>query len=266
MTNSLHMSFVRIPEGEFSFGPHDAPKHREAIDGFAVKMRIDPGLWIQQHEVSTGTFQRFCKEAEYVTSYEKELKRDRVTNPERVDQREPVTEKTSHYPVNYVSLEDCVQFCKWLSKLEGVEYRLPTEAEWEYCCLLGSNGEEKPSIFEPPISWVGMYQSGDEQLDNLPSGEHRKGPRATTEGEPDSFGLYNMRGNVQEFCDSWYFARTTPQLPSSAVRRVVEVVVRGGSWTQGPMWAQAKQRSWHNAYASTESTGFRVILDLRKKQ
>lgn len=266
MTNSLQMTFIRVPEGEFSFGPHDAPDDRKAIDGFAVKCRFEAGLWMQQHEVSVGLFQRFCKEAKYVTSYEKDLKRDRVANPERADQREPVTDKTSLYPVNYVSLEDCVAFCNWLSKQEGREYRLPTEVEWEYCCLLGCKGEEKPSLFESPVSWVGKHQLGDEQSDKLPLGEFRDGPRAITEGEPDLLGLYNMRGNVQELCDSWYRARTTPQLPSGAVGRLVPVVVRGGSWTQGPMFAQAKKRSWQNAYAATKSCGFRVMLDLTKKQ
>ena len=266
MTNSLQMTLVRVLGGEFSFGPHDSPKDREVIDGFTVKMRMDTGLWMQQHEVSADTYHRFCKEAEYVTSYERNLRRDRISNPEIADQREPITEKTSVYPVNYVALEDCVQFCKWLSKLEGREYRLPTEAEWEYCCLLGCNGVEKPSLFESPVSWVGKHQLGDEQSDKLPLGEFRTGPRATTEGAPDLLGLYNMRGNVQELCDSWYHARMTLQLPSGVVGRVVPVVVRGGSWTQGPMWAQAKKRSWQNAYASTKSTGFRVVLDLRKKQ
>lgn len=266
MTNSLQMTFVRVPEGEFNFGPHDAPEDRKEIDGGAIKMRFEPGLWMQQHEVSAGTFQRFCKEADYVTSYERDLRRDRIRSPERVDQREPVTDETSLNPANYVTLEDCVAFCKWLSKQEGREYRLPTEAEWEYCCLLGCKGVEKPSLFEPPVSWVGRHQLGDEQSDKLPLGEFRNGPRPTTDGEPDLLGLYNMRGNVKELCDSWYFARTTPQLPSGAVGRVVEVVVRGGAWTQGPMWAQAKKRSWQNAYASTDNTGFRVVLDLRTQK
>jgi formylglycine-generating enzyme len=259
--NSVGMKFVHVPAGQFTFGPHDSPIDLVDDDGKAISVSIAPGLLMQQHEVSIKTFAKFCKEDEYATARQKEIRAGTVANDG--ENIAAWRNSNSEFPMNNVTFDDCVNFCKWLSRKEGRTYRLPTEIEWEYCCLLGSDGAERPEQFNTPQAWLGHWKMGDDKPEGLPLGEFRNGPREVDEGNPDALGLFNMRGNVQEFCDSWWGARTKLREPSRLTGSVIAVVVRGGAWTQAPMWAQAKKRSWHNALRYSESTGFRVILDER---
>jgi len=260
--NSVGMKFVSVPEGEFEFGPHTSPYDLAASDGDAITIPISSGLRIQQHEVSVRLFAQFCREENYVTVRQRDIRLGNV--PSDGESLKEWRASDSELPMSNVTLEDCITFCKWLSEKETRIYRLPTEIEWEYCCLLGSKGRTPQEQFTPPVAWIGRWQLGDDKPEGLPLGEFRDGPRRVDAGAADSLSLYNMRGNVQEICDSWYHARTKLQSPSKLTGRVIALVVRGGSWTRAPMWAQAKQRSWHNALRYSDSTGFRVILDERK--
>jgi len=145
-------------------------------------------------------------------------------------------EDTSRFPVERVSWEDAVEFCRELSllpeeKTEGRIYRLPSEAEWEYACRAGTT---TPFHF-------GHQLNGNEAncLGNCPYGTETKGPflrRTTTVGsyQPNAFGLYDMHGNVWEWCQDWYgkdYYRNSPvddpQGPSSGASYRV---IRGGNW------------------------------------
>src|SRR5262249_40147173 len=104
------------------------------------------------------------------------------------------TGKGDDDPVVFVTWHDAVAFCRWLSKKEGKTYRLPTEAEWEYACRAGTKT---------------LYATGDTisaSQANLGRSADGKPQRVVKVGSyrPNAWGLYDMHGNVQEWCSDWY--------------------------------------------------------------
>jgi len=94
--------------------------------------------------------------------------------------------------VTYVSWEDSVSFCKWLSEREGRSYRLPTEAEWEYSCRAGTSTPYHTGVRPPDSCLEKMTSEGDPIS------------LAVGESEPNPWGLFDMHGNVEEWCQDWY--------------------------------------------------------------
>ena len=108
-----------------------------------------------------------------------------------------------NHPVVHVSWNDAVAYCEWRSAKEGKTYRLPTEAEWEYACRAGSKTTT-------PFNTGGNLTTAQANYDgNYPYGKNSKGQfRGTTVAvnrfAPNAWGLYNMHGNVWEWCSDWY--------------------------------------------------------------
>lgn len=152
--------------------------------------------------------------------------------------------------VVYVSYQDAVDFCEWLSRKEGKTYRLPTEAEWEYACRAGT--------------YYAFYTG-----DGLP-GEYHKNQRTVRDyapvslrvGQtpPNAFGLYDMHGNVEEWCRDWYGpypgeAQTDPAGPASGEFRVT----RGGSHNTPEKYLRSANRMAMIPEDKHVLTGFRVV-------
>lgn len=131
--------------------------------------------------------------------------------------------------VTMVSWEDAVAFCRWLSQKEDVTYRLPTEAEWEYSCRAGTI---TPFNVQP--------------LDcNLPNG----------------WGLFNMHGNVEEWCHDWYGAYTEGAQTDPIGRSDGQFkVIRGGSRDEAPFYMRSANRSGSIIDDRSRLIGFRVVL------
>src|SRR5262249_10780197 len=147
-------------------------------------------------------------------------------------------------PVRLVSWDDAVVFCAWLSKKEGRTYRLPTEAEWEYAARAGSNGryhngDDPEKLVEvanvPDRTFLDDYARNNP---NKPLGyatvkgsDGHAGPAPVGSYEPNAWGLYDVHGNVWEWCEDWYAAdaysgkgTTDPRGPDAGEQRVI----RGG--------------------------------------
>ncbi|MDE5610225.1 MAG: SUMF1/EgtB/PvdO family nonheme iron enzyme [Bacteroidales bacterium] len=155
------------------------------------------------------------------------------------------------YPMYYVSWEEAVQFCEKLSQLTGKTYRLPTEAEWEYAARGGRSG--------------GAKYAGSEYIYSVAWYENNSGSKTHPVGQKYSngLGLYDMSGNVWEWCSDWYgdysySPSVNPQGPASGSSRVE----RGGSWYNGAVSCRVSRRYGFNPGNRAFNLGFRVACSL----
>ncbi|MHC4648726.1 MAG: formylglycine-generating enzyme family protein, partial [Planctomycetota bacterium] len=135
----------------------------------------------------------------------------------------------NHEAVVFVSWHDAKAFCRWLSKKEGLPYRLATESEWEYACRAGTRtvfhtGDSLPSEFHKNVgtSWYPCPNNG--------RGREEVVPLHVGKTQPNAWGLYDMHGNVEEWCEDWYGAyESRPQVDPVGRADGDFKVTRGGS-------------------------------------
>ena len=152
-------------------------------------------------------------------------------------------------------------FCKALSKKSGRPYRLPGEAEWEYACRAGSGtafhfGE---TITTDLANYVGEFT-----YQNEPKGIYRHVSTEVGQFPPNAFGLYDMHGNIWEWCaDDWHDNYTGAPVDGSAWKSRYETVfrvLRGGSWHEPPINCRSATRLKMDAREADDLFGFRVAL------
>ena len=203
-TNSIGMKLVLIPAGEFTMGSSDGTSDERPPH----KVRIAKPFYLGQYEVTVGHFRQFANESGYTGAGD--------------SWKTAFRSQTDDHPVVKVSWDDAKAFCDWLSKKEGKEYRLPTEAEWEYACCAGTQTKWSFGDNQSELGDYGWF-SGNSASQTHPVGQKK----------PNAWGLYDMHGNVWEWCADWlgayYYASSPaddPKGPSSGTNRVL----RGGSW------------------------------------
>jgi uncharacterized protein (TIGR02996 family) len=155
------------------------------------------------------------------------------------------------HPITSVSWEECREFCRRLSGIVGRHCRLPTEAEWEYACRAGTTGRFYSGGSRKALERIGWWGCGD--------------ARPVGQKEPNAWGLYDMLGNVLEWCEDWYdddYYQISPEVdppgPSSGDRKVE----RGGCYGHEIRHCRAAFRRGSAANYQHEGTGFRVVVDL----
>jgi formylglycine-generating enzyme required for sulfatase activity len=194
-TNSIGMTFVLIPAGSFQMGSPVGEEDRNQ-DEQQHKVTISKPFYLQTTEVTQGQWQK-------------------------VMENNPSSNRCKDCPVENVSWDDAQKFIRKLNRMENTDkYRLPIEAEWEYACRAGSNSRFCFGDAEAGLKKYAWYtkNAGDK---THPVGQLK----------PNSWGLYDMHGNVWEWCQDWfgpYAAKqvTDPRGPDSGTLRVL----RGGSW------------------------------------
>lgn len=268
ITNSIQMKLVLIPAGEFLMGSPTGEEGRGEDEGPQHSVRITQSFYLGVHEVTVGQFRQFVE----ATDYRAEAKRAgeggwvwtgkewEGIKPEFI-WRNIGDPKLDEYPVVNASWNDAVAYCQWLSVKEGRSYRLPTEAEWEYACR---------ALSTTPFHW-GTALNGMEANCNgyCPYGTSEKGRylvRRTRVGSyaPNNFGLFDMHGNVWEWCQDWHDARyyanspiEDPPGPATGSYRVL----RGGSWDASASDCRSACRSCSDpVYRANSWLGFRVAM------
>jgi formylglycine-generating enzyme required for sulfatase activity len=246
VTNSIGMKLALIPAGKFLMGSPPDEKGR-GDDEEQHEVEITRPFYLGIHEVT---------QAQY----------------EQVMDANPAFFTKGHdggpdHPVESVSWQDAKDFCDKLSAL-GKEraakrvYRLPTEAEWEYACRGGAR-ENTPCHFGTSLSSTQANFNG-----NFPYGDAPKGrslERTTPVGSypPNGFGLFDMHGNVWEWCADWYdkdYYRNSPKKdPQGPLEKTGRRVLRGGSWRDYGGNCRAANRDWNDPAGHVVNVGFRVV-------
>jgi formylglycine-generating enzyme required for sulfatase activity len=257
ITNSIGAKLTLIPAGTFQMGspdgdgaPHEHPRHR---------VRISRPFYLGVHEVTQRHYQAVMGH-----------------NPSGFSssgggRRRVAGQSTDNHPVENVSWLDAVAFCNKLSEKEGREpfyviegetvrvldwtgpgYRLPTEAEWEYACRANTTTRYSFGDNEASLGEHGWYGG------NSGSRTHPVGRK-----HPNAFGLFDMHGNVWEWCwdgyDEGYYNQSPlddPQGPSGASGRVL----RGAAFGGGPRICRSACRFWNPPENRDNNWGFRLAL------
>jgi len=229
ITNSIGMELLLIPAGEFEMGtPLETPRypdHREDAHSDAIplhRVRITRPFYMGKYEVTQIEYERVIG------------KNPSWFSADNGGKNKVQGKDTGRFPVESVSWDEAREFCNKLTMMEagrGIRYRLPTEAEWEYACRADTS---TPFYFGRVLNGRAANVDGE-----FPYGTRVKGPslgRTTHVGSydrPNAFGLYDMYGNVDEWCWDWYdddYYQNSPESdplgPSSGSHRVF----RGGSW------------------------------------
>ncbi len=191
------------------------------------------------------------------------------------------------HPVVFVTWNDAQAFCQWLSKREGRRYRLPTEAEWEYACRAGCESTFSCGNDPEKLVYYGNVADHDRQLiasntmlakfdesgnktgaaTVFPFLEHRDGYAWTApvgRFKPNAYNLYDMHGNVWEWCSDWYDEKyysaspdSDPQGPATGTSRVA----RGGGFSGTPVGERCANRNGVKPSDCFCFLGFRVVCD-----
>lgn len=224
---------IRIQAGQFFMGTdaaegiptNEQPRHLVSLDNFEMG----------RTEVTNAQYQAFVKATDFKNEKWQELYKPGMEN----------------HPALGINWDDAVAYCQWLTKLTGRTYRLPTEAEWEYAAG-GSQGVV--------YSWGNGW---DPALSNV--GKLKKEPIAVASYPPNGFGLYDMTGNVWEWCSDWYgenyYKETVERNPAGPITGELRIQ-RGGGWNSPKEFCRISFRSRNPVDSRSSTTGFRVALSI----
>jgi formylglycine-generating enzyme required for sulfatase activity len=233
--SSERMVFIR--GGSFEMGDHfgdgnadETPIHRVTVRDF----------YLSETEVTVGEYRKFCMET------------GKPMPPE------PSWGWISDHPIVNVSWHDAMSFCEWLSEQTGRQYRLPSEAEWEYAARNGGKGVRFPTgdTLDREDENVGNYE-------RWRADETKPGTTPVGSYPPSTIGLYDLAGNVHEWVfdlyDSEYYARSPGTNPTGPLMSGTRVE-RGGSWRSPLEFSRSANRNHADPTLRVSNLGFRLCM------
>jgi len=228
------MEFVWVPQGCFDMGCGQWQERCDDDENPVHRACVD-GFWIGRYEVTQEQWEKVMGK-----------------NPSHF-------QKGGKYPVELVSWNDVQEFIRKLNQLNGGSYkfRLPTEAEWEYACRSG--GKEQMFCGGDDVDSVAWYRRNSDGSTH-PAGKKR----------PNGLGIYDMSGNVREWCLDWYsptFYAEQEALKPNPVNldgKEGKRVIRGGAWNRYPWVARSSVRYWNTPDSKEYNVGFRLVREPKK--
>jgi len=159
-------------------------------------------------------------------------------------------------PVVNISWYDAVAFCEWLSNKTGKSYRLPTETEWEYACRAGTT---TPFNTGNCLSTFQANYNGTQPQIGCSEGRYKKKTMPVSSFTPNTWGLYDMHGNVWEWCNDWYGDYSQNNNITSSTQKVI----RGGAWYYFSQDCRSANRHSSNPSSIYGTLGFRLAMDIK---
>ena len=320
-TNSIGMRLVKLSAGTFEIGmleehqlklKHKFSAYQREIHDYletpSFPVRLTNDFFIGEREVTVQKFRQFIAATGYVTDAER-AGQAWVFNPEAdepldrfsirrgADWEQPGFPQTDEHPVTCVSWNDATAFCRWLSQKENLSYRLPTEAEWEYACRAGvrspyCGGDSPDDVYTyGNVADAALYAKHPQdvirqRVVSLEPGQGDGHVFTAPVGSfsPNAWGLFDMHGNVWEWCQDKYSDRIYKEMNQLAIKRgsrsEPEPIpdpqgpdttpqhehgdwrsMRGGSWYTGPLQSRSSVRAFAGASDAFSYIGFRVVRD-----
>ena len=249
------IELVRISKGQFTQGSPESEQGRE-IDEAAREVTLSSEFYLGATPVTVGQFRRFVVETNHKTEAESGPSGGfGVVGGELVQQpqfnwRNPGYAQTDEHPVTIVTFADATAFLNWLSGKSGRTMILPTEAQWEYSCRAGS---ATSYCYGDDVQELSQYAWYDANRTGV--------PHAVGEKKPHAWGLYDMHGNVWEWCWDRYGKYpsepvTDPVGPKEGSNRVY----RGGGWSDVAAICRSAFRNGFDPSFRRFNFGFRVAL------
>ncbi len=301
--DALGIEFVRLPAGEFSMGSEEPPAalalaypelEPQRLAGLSDEapvhtVRITKPFEMSRYEITVGQFRAFLERSGHVPESVADGTGGYGYNPAydpastaRGDAfegrlpayswRQPGFAQGDDHPVVNVTWNDAMALARWLSATEGRQYRLPTEAEWEYACRAGGKGRYQHGDDPQGLVTEGNTFDADAAV-NWPQWRNRA--VAGHDGfaftspvgrfKPNAFGLYDMHGNVWEWVSDWYAAdyyRTSPAADPTGPADGGVKVRRGGSWHTWPLYARCSFRNWNTPQTRYTLVGIRLVREI----
>jgi len=228
-----------IPPGRFVMGSPESEPERFSDEGPQHAVTLAQPLAIGRYAVTFEEYDRFCTQTWRAQPGDGGWGRGRC-------------------PVINVSWDDAVAYCVWLSQQTGRAYRLPSEAEWEYAARAGtSTAYWWGNGIDPSLA----NYDGNDTYTGGRQGEYRKQTLPVDSFQSNPFGLYQVHGNVREWCrDRWHGDYAGAPTDGSAWESGADTsrVVRGGSWNGYPGWCRAASHLRRTAHRRDGDGGFRV--------
>jgi formylglycine-generating enzyme required for sulfatase activity len=226
------VEWVNIPAGAFMMGSPDSETDRFNDEGPRHQVTLS-GFKMSKYEVTFAQYDVFC---------------------EATGRRKPSDNGwgRGNRPVINVDWNDATAFAQWMG------CRLPTEAEWEYACRAGTS---TPFNTGGCLSTALANYDGNYPYSNCIKGSYLKRPQPVGSYAPNAWGLYDMHGNVMEWCSDWYgdyssYPQTNPGGPASGSTRVL----RGGSWFFSGRHCRSANRNYNDPSYRSFSSGFRLVV------
>ena len=279
-----HVKFemVPIPGGEFLMGSPPDEKNREADEGPQHKVKIEP-FWMGKYEVTWDEYDTWrlnldIKERKRIGRNQNTVdkKADAVTRPTKEYTDMAYGMGHHRFPAINMTQLAAKMYCAWLTEKTGQYYRLPTEAEWEYACRAGTTTAYSFGNDPQKLAEYGWYDDISDEA------YHKVGKK-----KPNPWGLYDMHGNVSEWCLDQYhkdfykqFKSDVPALfPYAVPKTLYSRAARGGSWIDDPEELRSANRvpsshewkiqdpqlpasMWY--HTDSDFVGFRIIRPLKR--
>jgi sulfatase modifying factor 1 len=269
--HSLPENFVLIRGGEFVMGsPESEPDHD--FDETQHPVWVSD-FSICRYAVTVAEFRKFIEATGYQTDAEKDgfsafVSRGEVKVGDGINWRFGVSGSVrppseENHPVLHVSWNDAVAYCQWLSKITGQQFRLPTEAEREYACRAGTT---TPFNTGENLITAQANFNGNNPDNNNQEEVFRHNTVPVNSFSPNSWGLYNMHGNVWEWCSDWYGSNCYDECKASGMvtnpagmATGSNRVLRGGSWRTHALLCRSAHRNAYSPSYRHVYIGFRLV-------